>query len=337
MNILYQFNEKYAPFAGTSILSLLVHNTDIEDIHFYIMGEHISYESQEKIERIIFQYERKVTFLKTEEIISQMASLGIPSYRGSYATNLKMFFPYVLSEQIERLIYIDSDTIVNGSLKSLTTCDMYGNPVAMAYDSLGLRHALLIGNKRTDGYFNAGIILFDVAKWKEKKCTERIIQHAKEMRSHYISPDQDLLNVVLKGEIALLPQEYNLQPIHLICSLREYHFLFKPQTYYSAQDTMNAVKAPVIYHFFRFLGEFPWHENSRHPGKEIFEYYLRQSPWADFQHCITEQNGKIFRIERWLYSHIPPTLFFLCFRVCYDLFICKCQLDSDKGKNNRSM
>ncbi|HIW49544.1 MAG TPA: glycosyltransferase family 8 protein [Candidatus Blautia intestinavium] len=336
-NILYQFNEKYVPFAGTSILSLLIHNRDIDYLHFYVMDEDISDDSKKRIECLILQYGRKVTFLNSEKIIEQLKALGIPSYRGSYSTNLKMFFPTVLAEHIDRLIYIDSDTIINGSLRPLLTYDMAGKPIAMAYDSLGLRHAKLIGNRKTDGYFNAGVILFDVSQWKKLSCTEQIVRYAKDMRSHYISPDQDLLNIVLRGKIALLPLAYNLQPIHLICSPSEYRFLFRPKTYYAEQEIEIAVNSPVIYHFFRFLGEFPWHRDSMHPGKAVFEFYLKQSPWADFHSSYTEQNSKVFRIERWMYQHMPSSLFFVCFRLCYDLFIYKCQLDSNKGKNNPSM
>lgn len=336
-NILYQFNEKYVPFAGTSILSLLINNQDMGDIHFYIMGEAISDDSRQCLEQLILQYGRKVTFLNPKKILEQLKVLGIPRYRGSYSTNLKMFFPIVLEEHIDRLIYIDSDTIVNGSLKPLLTYDMAGKPIAMAYDSLGLRHAQLIGNRKTDGYFNAGVILFDVSRWKGLNCTEQIARYARDMRSHYISPDQDLLNIVLRGKIALLPPAYNLQPIHLICSRLEYRFLFRPKTYYEEKEIEEAVRNPSIYHFFRFLGEFPWHRDSLHPGKTVFESYLKQSPWAGLRSSYTEQDSKVFHIERWMYRHLPSALFFACFRLCYDLFIYKCQHDSDKGKNNPSM
>ena len=336
-NILYQFNEKYVPYAGTSILSLLINNQDMDDIHFYIMEEDVSDDSRKRLEQIILQYGRKITFLNPEKILEQLKVLGIPRYRGSYSTNLKMFFPIVLEEHIDRLIYIDSDTIVNGSLKPLLTYDMDRKPLAMAYDSLGLRHAQLIGNRKTDGYFNAGVILFDVSRWKELKCTEQIAQYAKDTRSHYISPDQDLLNIVLRGKIALLPPTYNLQPMHLICSPLMYRILFRPETYYEEKEIEEAISNPSIYHFFRFLGEFPWHRDALHPGKAIFESYLKQSPWAGLRSGYTEQNSKVFRIERWMYQHMPSALFFTCFRLCYDLFIYKCQYDSNKGKNNPSM
>lgn len=336
-NILYQFNEKYVPFAGTSVLSLLMHNQDMDDIHFYIMGENISDESRQCLEQLILKYGRKVTFLNPVKILEQLKTLGIPRYRGSYSTNLKMFFPMILDEHIDRLIYIDSDTIVSGSLKPLLTYDMAEKPIAMAYDSLGLRHAKLIGSGKMDGYFNAGVILFDVVRWKKLNCTEQIARYARNTRSHYISPDQDLLNIVLRGKIALLPPAYNLQPIHLICSPLVYRFLFRPEIYYEEREIEEAVNNPAIYHFFRFLGEFPWHRDSLHPGKAVFESYQKQSPWADFRSGYTEQDSKVFRIERWMYRHMPSALFFACFRLCYDLFIYKCQHDSNKGKNNPFM
>ena len=42
MNVLYQFNEKYAPYAGVSITSLFENNKNADEICVYILGENLS-------------------------------------------------------------------------------------------------------------------------------------------------------------------------------------------------------------------------------------------------------------------------------------------------------
>lgn len=49
LNILYQFNEKYVPYAGVSITSLLENNKESSNITIYLLGEDISEESRRKL------------------------------------------------------------------------------------------------------------------------------------------------------------------------------------------------------------------------------------------------------------------------------------------------
>ena len=41
INLLYQFNEKYAPYAGVSIYSVLLNNQKAEQMCVYILGENL--------------------------------------------------------------------------------------------------------------------------------------------------------------------------------------------------------------------------------------------------------------------------------------------------------
>ena len=337
LQVLYQFNELYAPFAGTSIFSLLQNNDDIEYIHVYILGENLTDETICTIQKTVHDFKRQVTFLDTEKVLAQLQSLGIPQYRGSYTTNFKLLLPELLPEETGRILYIDSDTVVTASLKPLLDWDLKGCPLAMAYDSLGKKHALQIGLTDDDAYFNAGVILIDLKEWRKQQCTERIIRYAKSVRSHFMSPDQDLLNVVLKGEIRTLPPQYNLQPIHKRYTIKQYDHTFRPSVYYTDAEIESAVKTPVILHFFRFLGEFPWNKKSLHPYRPEFDYYLRKSRWKSFQKTELRNNNFIFRFEKILYRVLPDFCFLLVYHFAYQLFISRCAKDSREGENCRLM
>ena len=52
MDILYQFNEKYAPYAGASITSLFINNSQAEEIVVWILGEELSADSISRLERL---------------------------------------------------------------------------------------------------------------------------------------------------------------------------------------------------------------------------------------------------------------------------------------------
>ena len=102
LNVLYQFNEKYVPFAGTSIVSLLENNKSVDDITIYILCEDVLPESKLKLKTQIDEYGRNSVFIDAVSIIEKMKKLGINDYRGSYATNIKMFVTEFIPINVER-------------------------------------------------------------------------------------------------------------------------------------------------------------------------------------------------------------------------------------------
>lgn len=337
LNVLYQFNEKYAPYAGVSMVSLLENNKTIEKLVIYVLAENVSQESISKLTKQVNLYGREIHFIDTQDLVERMKSLGIPEYRGSYATNMKMFVADYIDETIDRLLYIDSDTVICGNISSLITLDMQSKPIAMALDSLGNRHKRLIGLDKNDLYFNAGIILYDIKRWKQEKCTEQIQEHVKNIRAHYMSPDQDLLNVVFCNKILRLDMAYNFQPIHSVYTYKQYKRFFGQKKYYTQEEVSEAVQQPKILHTFRYLGEFPWHKDSLHPHTDFFDKYLNISLWKDYVKVPTEQNGFLFKIEKWLYHIMPKPIFLFLFKINFEIFIWKSNSDSLKQRNNKNM
>ncbi|HIW49533.1 MAG TPA: glycosyltransferase family 8 protein [Candidatus Blautia intestinavium] len=337
LNILYQFNDAYAPYAGVSICSLLKNNQKAEAIEIYVLGEKLSSGSISRLRSLVKQYGRRITFLNSDRILKKIKELGIPKYRGSFAANMKLFFSSEISEEAERLLYIDSDTLVVDSLEALFCFPMKEYPLAMALDSLGKKHKTYIGLRKGDPYFNSGVILFDLKKWKELNCEKQLAEHALYSRAHYMSPDQDLINAALKGQIGRLDARFNFQPIHFRYSAGLYRCYWKQNGYYSAKELLDAKTQPVILHFFRFLGEFPWDTDSLHPYAEAFADYLKQSPWQDLPEKASVQQGAVFQIERFLYRLLPDILFMPVFRACYGIFLWKAERASRRGKNDRKM
>ena len=324
-DVLYQFNEAYVPYAGVSITSLLENNQDIDEIKIYVLDDNVSEASRDMLRLTVERYARQIEFIDAAEIIDTMKKLGIPKYRGSYTTNLKLFLPMVIDYNIQRLLYIDSDTVVNGSIRPLFEMNMDSYPVAMSYDSLGKKHKQLIGLSNEDGYYNAGVILFNLDEWKKQMCTERIVEHVKNVRAHYMSPDQDLINIVLNGQIKTIEPEYNLQPIHLVYKYGIYKLFFGQKNYYDRKSMEHAVKSPVILHFFRFIGQFPWDKDSLHPDTEIFDRYMSIYDWRNYEKTPAVQSGTVFKIERWMYRHLPQFVFLIIFKVNYEIFIKKAE------------
>lgn len=320
LNVLYQFNEKYAPYAGVSVTSLLENNKAAGEISIYILGEDLSKGSVNKFKELGKRYNRKIIFKDTEEIIQKMHEWGIPAYRGSYAANIRLFLPYVLDEDFDRLLYLDADTIVVGDIFRLMYTDLHGKALGMVVDSLGSKRGLEIGLNKDDSYFNSGVVLYDYKAWKDNMFSQKIKEHICEGNTEYAAPDQDLLNVVCRGAIHALSPRYNLQPVHLAYPVKVYFSCYQNRNYYSREEIEDSIQNPVIYHFFRFLGEFPWDKHSIHPDRELFDFYLGMSLWKDYKKEKSEATT-LMKIEKILYILLPKSVFLRLFKYMHNKYV----------------
>ena len=75
----------------------------------------------------------------------------------------------------ERVLYLDADIIVNGSLADFYYSDLEGAPVGVvkdycAWDNFSFPY--LDANVSTN-YFNSGVLLIDTVKWRENRRCQR--------------------------------------------------------------------------------------------------------------------------------------------------------------------
>jgi len=333
LNVLYQFNERYAPYAGVSITSLFENNKAAKSIYIYILGEDLSVKSIDRLKELADCYNRTLIFVQTDDLITRMKELNMPSYRGSFAANLRMFVTDI-AKDADRILYLDADTLVTGDLSKLY--DFSIKTVGMVYDTLSCEHKYDIGHGREDGYFNSGVILYDLNKWRENDFTAKIIDHVANVRAQYPSPDQDLINVVVKDEITVLPAEYNYQPHLRVYSYRTFMKVFAPYPYYSEEEVSLADANPVILHAFRYIGEFPWHKGNCHPFTAQFDKYLKLSPWNDYIKPDSD-GGIVMKIEKIMYKCLPRVIFLQIFHCMHRNFFKKAEKLSKENRISKAM
>lgn len=109
--------------------------------------------------------------------------------RWTYMTLMKMAVPFLLTG---RVLVLDIDTIVNGSLDGLWS--LPPAPIWMARE---------VG--RTEEYYNCGVVLMDCEAFQAD--AEKIIERINLRRMDF--PEQDAVNAIMRGRIAQLPPEYN--------------------------------------------------------------------------------------------------------------------------------
>ena len=309
LDIMYCCNDLYAPFLGISMVSLLEANRDAEAITVYIIYDRVSKENLERFRRqaASFGDTRQVVLIDGERHIQHLQGMNIIPYRGSHANDLRLFFSEHIKPDVTRLLYLDCDTLICGSLQELFETDMGTAPAGVVLDSLSGYYKHMIGLKASDTYFNSGVILFDVAQWKLQNCEQRLHDLLSQPNFHYPNPDQDFLNLLLRKNKYILSPRYNFQVTHQVYSDKVYFHTYPHTGYYTDEQLEDARKAPVILHAYRFLGQFPWHKDSLHPWHALFWQHAARSEWADL--VPLESKGALFALERILFRLVPHRMF----------------------------
>lgn len=307
LNVLYLSDNNYAIFAGISILSLFINNKHIPDITVYVIDDGIAEENKKKYYQIAEKYSRDIVFLDLTKGIQILEELHMPKYRNSYTTYLKLFTFDILPDDVERIFFIDSDSIIVGDLSEMIDFDLKGNVIGAVKDGLSQTYKEALGFPAGDSWYNMGIMLVDVQQWKKQQCQKLIIEQMKK-RQAYIAVDQDLLNITQHGKITTLHPKYNATAHHYVYESKGFLKHLPQKGFYDAETLDEGNKDARIRHFERFVGESPWNVNSIHPYTKYFDKYLLVSPWKDFKKTKPQKNMTL-KIEKILYVILPHKMF----------------------------
>jgi lipopolysaccharide biosynthesis glycosyltransferase len=135
---------------------------------------------------------------------------GFPSLNGSWATYYRLAVPQVI--EADRFLYVDADTLCDVDVSELNKLDMGKSPaglvpeapLASAADQFVAQE---LGNSPTAPYFNAGVILVNIAEWRRQRVTERAMEFIAARRPPF--HDQSALNVLLHGQAIQLDARFN--------------------------------------------------------------------------------------------------------------------------------
>lgn len=309
INVLYQFDDKYLPYGGVSIYSLLSNCSKDVKVRIFCAGLDISEDNKDKMEQTVKSFNQELVWLDCEAAIDLIKEMRLDAWNGSIATWIKMFIIHKMPEDVDRLLYLDSDTIITGDISKIDEIDLGEYPVAAAYDCLSEYLAKKIG---LNVYYNAGVILFNVKKWREQGFYDEFFAHVKKTLETNKDRDQGLLNDYFRGRTITLSPIFNMQGF-MYAYKDAYFKAYKNEYFYSSEEIVKAQENPIVVHFFRFLGDYPWESKNLHPCSALFHEWKEKTLWKDFPD-LPERNILMFKIEKVLYKCLPKVLFLKIFR-----------------------
>ena len=159
MNIMYAADDNYAEIMGVSVKSLIENNSD-EKLMFYIITDKMGRDNINHLREMIETSGNKVEFIPKPDIRS-MVGVDLKTLRWSDSSYARLFLKELFGNntEIDKLLYIDCDTVVVGKLKELWETDVEEYLGAACLECMGNMHKYIIGARRNDNYINTGMIL----------------------------------------------------------------------------------------------------------------------------------------------------------------------------------
>lgn len=293
MNVLYASDNNYAEIMGISILSLLENNSDMEDIRIYIINDNISEDNCQKIENIFLKYNRELPKWKKVKGINEALQMEVYEDRFSQTQFARLFLEEIVDDSDDRILYLDCDTIVNGSLNELWNMSLDGKIGAVLADAFSTLYRGNIGLDKDDLMFNSGVMLIDMNKWRQECVGHQLRAFIRAHKGMVQQGDQGVLNAVLSKKVCTFSPRYNFVTNYSAFSYEDMLLYRKPINIYSEEEIEGAKEEPCIIHFTSsFMVARPWESGTEHPYKKLWIEYKNKSPWH-------EEIQKEKRMKKW--------------------------------------
>lgn len=259
----------YQEQVSTAIKSILYYNKNVK---IYVFNEGLSDEWFHEFNELVEQLDSELVNISLDQVT--ISPEWLTQDHISSATYARYFIPQFVAEG--RVLYLDSDLVVNRDLQPLFDIPLEGKLVAAVGDAGGYG-------------FNAGVLLIDNRSWKERelqesfiKETDRIMGLVQSGQMEDFNGDQTVLNHVLAQDWLPLDKIYNLQVGHDLVAF-----------YSGWNGHFELDQEPLIIHYTTF----------RKPWNSEVSYRYRQL-WWDFQALSLEEilahhRGEFEMPDRW--------------------------------------
>lgn len=226
----------------TSMTSALENNNNEKNILVYnlLLSHDFNKENIQIFESLKKNYPVIIHYYIIPNIFGSFKKWKQKTYCHYYKLFIPILFPY-----LEKILYLDSDTLIFKDFSELFNVDF--------------KHNYILGSQATNKYIikkfkinvkvyiNVGVLLFNIKKIRKHNKDIELLYFTMKNSKKYKYPEQDSLNIIFNPNIGLLPYKYG---IRIIESLETYKKHLEPLYIkkYSINEIKNAILKPAILH-----------------------------------------------------------------------------------------
>jgi lipopolysaccharide biosynthesis glycosyltransferase len=302
-NILYVSNSKFASIVATSIASYLNHNNG-NNTYFYIAETDFTSDDKCKIQKLVESYKAKVKFINCEFILEKIEMTKVNKLKGNYIAYIRLFMGEFLPKDIDKVLYLDADTIIVDSIERLFELDMKDKILAGAKDHISKKYKDAIGYEGS-AYINSGVLLVNLCEWRKQACGDKIFKMMTNYNLVYQFHDQDIINLLFHKDIILIESNYCVfLPLYswdadIINKMVE-------ESIFTNEELKSAINRPYIIHMTGTIVGQPWIKgNINCVSKEWIKYLKKTEFYETFEKWENNNSLKWKFFNLILYRIIP--------------------------------
>ena len=292
-----------------AMLCSLYENNKGAKIVVHLLVDSLSLESRNIISSLSERYGNQTVFYDIDAEMLENIQLNDVMLNGkkmySMATYYRMFLPSLLSDDIERILYLDCDVIVLRDVCDLFCLNMEGYGVAAVKDASPYDnyHRSKMGLGMQHSAFCAGMMMLNLDYWRKNNSQEKLLEYATRPWEKVMMQDQDALNYVFRDSWLHLPYKWGKTPLSIApidCTQKWF-------------DIREYVESPCIYHYAAHAK--PWLD-VWFPDRSYYWKYLGlsgypnpQTTHANRQLCWRIRKGVIrYYINKYIHPLIPDVI-----------------------------
>ncbi|HTP44311.1 MAG TPA: glycosyltransferase family 8 protein [Candidatus Acidoferrum sp.] len=301
INIVCAADAGFTAHLATMLLSLVSNNRDWRFRVFVLHDGPLP--GKQRLAEFLRSALVEILFICVEDGALNGVALTLPNVtRVTYA---RLLVDRLLPPDIDRVLYLDCDLVVCGEIGDLWKTDLhdkivgavtratYPGPTDWPNSSEAFGGKLKLPPNA--GYFNAGVLLINLRKWREKGVGARALAFVHDHPDRITSADQCAINFAVHGDWLPLDPIWNHQ--------QHGHYVFYCDLMCFKRMTRAERAAIRIVHFTGPLK--PWHYLSYHPLKAEYLEYRNQTPWPLESY---EDRSPHNIVRRFLHRYLPLLL-----------------------------
>ncbi|MEQ8717538.1 MAG: glycosyltransferase family 8 protein [Acidimicrobiales bacterium] len=279
VDVAFSIDENFAK-QGAVVLASLAAVAD-PDSHYrvHLLGDDLTPSTRRELRRIAEDAGIELRLVEVDD----KAIRALPELSGkTRPAYFRLLLPEILDGVADRVLYVDADTVFCADPAELIDVELHGRAFAAVRSGWspwlccegGPPNWRELGLDPRAPYFNSGVLVMDVAAWREENLSERSFAFLSDNRDTMTLMDQQALNSVVQGEWAELPPRWNQQ-----------EYVFSPtglaRVIWTEEEVREAIDEPGIIHYLGL--HKPWMSAGNHPQSQRWFDALDTTKWVGWR------------------------------------------------------
>ena len=311
-------SEEYSIFVAVTIESIIESASPERKYDLLVLSADMSEQNQMLLKSLTTKVDNvSLRFINISSIVEGKTFFTWAHF--TKHTYFRLLIPYIL-EDYDKIIYLDSDVVVNKDIANLYDLDVSEYLLAAARDTHVIGSASEkcpyrvdyykeeLSLKNVKDYFQGGVVLYNLKNMRLAFPDWYLLKKA--TSSTYRWFDQDILNVECEGRVKIIENKWNVMTFNNLTSVDEQYLddeLYK--------EYMDAKKDPWIIHYvgrsmpcFTPYGDlywYYWNYAKNTPYYEILLSTMMDLKIGEYEHKLKMSTIKQGKVHSYLNKILP--------------------------------